>query len=122
MTGTLTALAGRSEIRDLVDVHALEAAGWRVESALSAALQKDGGATAATIAWVQSEIAIPDRARLPGGGDPAALRLYRNAPVTTEGRPEEGEQSLVLVDRQQLAFAQGPAPRGKDETHESDLG
>jgi Nucleotidyl transferase AbiEii toxin, Type IV TA system len=82
LANKLTALAGRSEIRDLVDVRALEGAGWRVEDALAAALRKDGGATAATIAWVLSEIVIPDGARLPGGVDPADLRAYRDALVT----------------------------------------
>jgi predicted nucleotidyltransferase component of viral defense system len=65
LANKLAALAGRAEIRDLVDVQALEAFGLRVEEVLPAVLTKDGGATPATIAWVLSEIAIPDGAALP---------------------------------------------------------
>jgi predicted nucleotidyltransferase component of viral defense system len=82
LTNKLTALAGRSEIRDLVDVQALEDAGWRVEDVLPALSSKDAGATPAIIAWVLSEILIPDGVGLPGGIEAAALRAYRDALVT----------------------------------------
>jgi hypothetical protein len=41
---------------------------------LPAVSSKDAGATPAIIAWVLSEILIPDRVCLPGGIEPAALR------------------------------------------------
>jgi len=76
LANKLTALAGRSEGRDLVDVCALEKAGFRVEDALPHALAKDGGATPATLAWLLSEIDIPDGAALPGGMDARELKRY----------------------------------------------
>jgi predicted nucleotidyltransferase component of viral defense system len=63
----LCAIVGRLEERDLVDVMALERAGYRVEDALAHALAKDGGCTPANLAWLLSEIRIPSDARLPGG-------------------------------------------------------
>ena len=95
LVNKLSALAGRSEIRDLVDVRAIEKAGWRVEDVLPAVLRKDGGATPAVIAWVLSEISIPDEARLPAEVQPAELRDYRDALVTRLRRaaaptPESG--------------------------------
>src|SRR4051812_3575896 len=44
-----------------------------------------------------------------------------DAPVAAVGRPEQTKERLVLVDREQLAVAQGPALRGKPETHDSDF-
>ncbi|MGH7805950.1 MAG: nucleotidyl transferase AbiEii/AbiGii toxin family protein, partial [Candidatus Binatia bacterium] len=70
----ICALVGRSEIRDLVDLFALEGAGYRVEDFLDDAAKKDGGATPATIAWLLSTLAIPDT--LPSGFDPRALREF----------------------------------------------
>lgn len=61
----VTTLASRSEIRDLVDLYCLEQAGYRIEDYLDEALQKDAGATPATIAWLLSTLRVPDR--LPGG-------------------------------------------------------
>lgn len=72
----LTTLVGRAEERDLVDVMFLERAGYPIEQALSVALAKDGGCTPATLAWVLSEIAIPDGVVLPAGVSPADLRTY----------------------------------------------
>lgn len=66
----------RAEERDLIDVMFLERSGLRVENALGGALAKDGGCTPATLAWVLSEIAIPDGAVLPAGVRPAELRVY----------------------------------------------
>ncbi len=76
LANKLTTLVGRSEERDVVDVMLLERAGHRVEDALSGALAKDGGCTPATLAWVLSEIQIPDGARLPGGVSPGETREY----------------------------------------------
>jgi len=72
----LTTIVGRMEERDLVDVFFLERAGFRVEDALPGALEKDGGCTPATLAWLLSEIDIPDGARLSAGLAPSELRTY----------------------------------------------
>ncbi|MGO9834903.1 MAG: nucleotidyl transferase AbiEii/AbiGii toxin family protein [Polyangiaceae bacterium] len=81
LANKLTALVGRQEERDLVDVYFLEQHGYRVENALDAALAKDGGCTPATLAWLLSEIRIDDETRLPGGLAPAALRAHVDALV-----------------------------------------
>jgi predicted nucleotidyltransferase component of viral defense system len=76
LANKLTALVGRQEERDLVDVYYLEKHGFRVEDALDAALAKDGGCTPATLAWLLSEIRIDDAVSLPGGIAPDVLRAY----------------------------------------------
>jgi predicted nucleotidyltransferase component of viral defense system len=76
LANKLTALVGRMEERDLVDVLFLERTGYRVEDALAAALDKDGGCTPATLAWLLSEIRIPDDAALPAGIAPEELRAF----------------------------------------------
>jgi hypothetical protein len=50
--------------------------GYAVEDALCGALQKDGGCTPATLAWLLSEMQIPDGVSLPDGVDAAELRAY----------------------------------------------
>ena len=72
----LTALVGRMEERDLVDLMFLERAGYRVEASLRDALVKDGGCTPATLAWLLSQIAVPDGAKLPAGVSPLELREF----------------------------------------------
>lgn len=72
----LTALVGRAEERDLVDLYFLERTGLRVEDALPDALRKDGGCTPATLAWLLSEISIPSKVVLPAGLSPEELRTY----------------------------------------------
>jgi predicted nucleotidyltransferase component of viral defense system len=76
LANKLTALVGRAEERDLIDVMFLERAGLRVEDALAAALAKDGGCTPATLAWVLSEVTIPDDLVLPAGVTPQELREF----------------------------------------------
>jgi hypothetical protein len=76
LANKLCALLGRAEIRDLVDVRALEQAGQPLERALAAARQKDGGMTPAQLAWVLSQISIGEKARVPGGVSPQELRSY----------------------------------------------
>jgi predicted nucleotidyltransferase component of viral defense system len=76
LANKLTAILARSEERDLVDLLYLERQGFKVEEALPAALAKDGGCTPAALAWVLSEIAIPDAALLPGAVTPADLRRF----------------------------------------------
>lgn len=76
LSNKLTTVLSRAEERDLVDLMFLEGAGHSIESALDAALAKDGGCTPAALAWVLSQIVIPDRAALPAGVKPSALRGY----------------------------------------------
>jgi hypothetical protein len=64
LANKLCALLSRSELRDLIDVYALEQAGFRVEDVLPLAQQKDGGLTPAQLAWVLSQI---DLSSLPEG-------------------------------------------------------
>jgi hypothetical protein len=72
----LCALLGRSEIRDLVDVRALEGLGLPLTEAVTAGRRKDGGLTPAQLAWVLSQISIGDEATIPGGVTPPELRHY----------------------------------------------
>ena len=72
----LCTLLGRSEIRDLVDVRALEGLGLSLTEALEAGQRKDGGLTPAQLAWVLSQITIGEEASLPGGVTPLELRDY----------------------------------------------
>lgn len=72
----LCALLGRSEVRDLVDVRALEGLGLSLDQALAAARKKDGGLTPGQLAWVLSQITIAEDAVLPGGVTPVELRDY----------------------------------------------
>lgn len=81
LANKLCAISGRMEERDLVDVMALERAGYPVEGALASALAKDGGCTPANLAWLISEIRIPDDARLPGGVPGHELKEYLAALV-----------------------------------------
>lgn len=76
LANKLTAIVGRAEERDLVDVLCLERAGLRVEDALATALAKDGGCTPATLAWLLSQVTIPDGIELPAGVSPAELRAF----------------------------------------------
>lgn len=72
----LTTLVSRAEIRDLVDVMFLERAGYSLDDAAEAALEKDAGCTPATLAWVLSQIEIGDRAHLPADVSPKDLCDY----------------------------------------------
>lgn len=76
LANKLNTLVSRSEERDLVDVLCLERVGHSVESALSAALDKDGGCTPATLAWLLSQIHIPDGLALPAGVTVPELRDF----------------------------------------------
>jgi hypothetical protein len=75
----LCALLGRAEIRDLVDVRALEGMGLSLERGLLAGHQKDGGLTPGQLAWVLSQISIGEQAPIPGGGTVDSLRAYLRA-------------------------------------------
>ncbi len=76
LANKLSALVGRAEERDLVDVLMLERAGFHVEDALPHAMAKDGGCTPATLAWLLSEIEIPDDAVLAAEVEPTELRMF----------------------------------------------
>ena len=76
LANKLCALLGRAEIRDLVDVCALERSGQSLELALAAGQQKDGGLTSGQLAWVLSQISIGEEARVPGGMTAPELRRY----------------------------------------------
>lgn len=74
----LASLLGRAEIRDLVDLRALERAGYPVDpSALADAARKDAGLTAAQLAWVLSELRLGPDLSPPGGITVEELEAYR---------------------------------------------
>ena len=92
----LTTLVSRSEPRDLVDLMLLERSGCSIEAALPKALEKDGGCTPATLAWVLSEIRIPDGVDLPGGIAPEELRSFLSGLIVLTLRlaaPNQSEQT-----------------------------
>ncbi len=76
MANKLCTLLGRAEVRDLVDLRALEGAGLSLRDALNAGARKDRGLTPAQLAWVLSEIRIGDDERLPGSVAVPELREY----------------------------------------------
>jgi hypothetical protein len=76
LANKLCALLSRAEIRDLVDVRALEMAGFSVDDHLASAQRKDGGLTPGQLAWVLSQIEIGEDATLPGEVTSSALREY----------------------------------------------
>jgi predicted nucleotidyltransferase component of viral defense system len=76
LANKLCTLLSRSEIRDLVDVRALERAGFPMERYFETATRKDGGLTPGQLAWVLSELRIGDDASPPGGVSAAELQEY----------------------------------------------
>jgi hypothetical protein len=76
LANKLTTLVSRQEERDIIDVCCLEQAGHPVESALAAALAKDGGCTPANLAWLLSSFPIPDGLALPTALTTEGLRVY----------------------------------------------
>jgi hypothetical protein len=76
MVNKLTTLVSRSEPRDIVDLMLLERSGCSIDAALPKALQKDGGCTPATLAWVLSQVSIPEGATLPGDVSAAETRAF----------------------------------------------
>jgi hypothetical protein len=76
LANKLCALLSRSEIRDLVDVRALELAGYQMEDALVAAAAKDRGLTPAQLGWILSQIELGDDLIPPGGVSLEELRRY----------------------------------------------
>ena len=78
LANKLCTLLSRSEIRDLVDVQALEKAGFSLENALKVAAQKDTGLSAAQLAWVLYQIKFGDDVQLPSNVSINELRDYLN--------------------------------------------
>jgi predicted nucleotidyltransferase component of viral defense system len=76
MANKLCTLLSRAELRDLVDVRALEDEGLSVEEHLPLAAEKDAGLTAGQLAWVLSQIEIGDDASPPGGVSALELRSF----------------------------------------------
>lgn len=76
LANKLCALLSRAEIKDLVDVLALERAGLSVEAAFPMAISKDEGLTPGQLAWVLSELEIGDDAIVPGNVSAGELRQY----------------------------------------------
>ena len=74
----LCTLLSRSELRDLADLRALEAAGYPVDAqALRDAATKDGGLTPGQLAWVLNDLRIASDAPAIGGATPTALSEYK---------------------------------------------
>ncbi len=76
MANKLCTLLSRSEIRDLVDVHELEKAGFDLEAALLTAQKKDAGLSPAQLSWVLDQIRLGDDLILPGDISVSELREY----------------------------------------------
>jgi predicted nucleotidyltransferase component of viral defense system len=76
LANKLCTLLSRAEIRDLVDVRALEWKGFSIEHAFPRAMQKDGGLTPGQLAWVLSEVRIGEDASPPGDISASDLREY----------------------------------------------
>jgi hypothetical protein len=73
----LCALLGRAEVRDLVDVFFLERKGLSLEEGLAAGERKDGGLTPAQLAWVLSQMELPESEAIPGDVPRQDLDRYR---------------------------------------------
>ncbi len=86
LANKLCTLLSRAEIRDLVDVLALEKAGHRAEKALPLAMRKDGGLTPAQLAWVLSQIGLGDNGRIPGSLSVAEVRAFLTDLITRLAR------------------------------------
>ena len=76
MANKLCTLLSRAELRDLVDVRALEREGLSVEEHLPLAAEKDAGLTAGQLAWVLSQVKIGDDASPPGGVSARELQSF----------------------------------------------
>lgn len=76
LANKLCALLSRSEIRDLVDVRALEKAGYGLEDSLAAAAQKDAGLTPAQLGWVLGQMKLGEDAITTSDVSVEELRQY----------------------------------------------
>lgn len=78
LANKLCALLSRVEIRDLVDVMALQQHGLDPVAAVRAASKKDAGVTPSQLAWVLSSFPVPDGEILPGNVSLGELRAFRD--------------------------------------------
>lgn len=78
LANKMCTLLSRVEVRDLIDVMALEQSGLDPVSALPSASRKDAGVTPSQLAWVLSSFPIPESKALPGDVSPDALRTFRD--------------------------------------------
>ncbi|HXA16540.1 MAG TPA: nucleotidyl transferase AbiEii/AbiGii toxin family protein [Thermoanaerobaculia bacterium] len=81
LANKLCALLSRTEVRDLVDVARLEEAGHDLLEALHLASQKDGGMSAAQLAWVLSSFPIPSAEAQYHGMSPKEIDDFRESLV-----------------------------------------
>ena len=93
LASKLTALLGRTELRDLIDVQALLGAGTDLIAALQDAPKKDAGFSAMTLAWVLHTFEMGPLARALGWSDQqiADLDAFRRQLIdrlTAIARPE----------------------------------
>lgn len=86
LVNKLSALMSRSELRDLIDVRALEAAGFPVDTAMLEGTVKDASLTPAQLGWVLSQITIGESVRLPGGVSSSDVREYLAQLIARLGR------------------------------------
>jgi hypothetical protein len=68
---------GRAEIRDLVDLRAVLQHGFDLRAVLADAARKDGGVSAATLAWLLESVRIGDAAELPPDVGAGELDQFR---------------------------------------------
>lgn len=78
LANKICTLLSRVEVRDLVDVMALEKSGLDPIAAVHAAATKDAGVSPSQLAWILSSFPIPEETPLPGEVSSAALRAYRD--------------------------------------------
>lgn len=76
LANKLCAVLSRSELRDLVDIFALEDMGLKVEESLNLAKKKDSGLTEAQLAWLISGIEIGEETPIPGNLSRERLKKY----------------------------------------------
>lgn len=79
LANKLCTLLSRTEVRDLVDVKTLEAAGYDPLEALPLAEKKDGGVTASQLAWILSTFPIPGNDAELHGVSRDELQEYRDS-------------------------------------------
>ncbi len=82
LANKICALIGRSEVKDLVDLQALLAAGEDLDQGFRDAEMKQAGADPATLSWILDQLRIGPAAPLPGGVDSASLETFRRELVT----------------------------------------
>ncbi len=76
LANKLCALRNSTKLTHLVDVRALEGAGYSIENALRGAALKQWFWTPALLAWVLSRFTISEDEEIPGDVSPVELRAY----------------------------------------------